>query len=508
MFWVSYEPWGWVPYHYGSWDFAAGYGWVWYPGRYFRPAHVYWYWGSSYAGWIPSGYYNRHYGSYYGSRFGPYGGVYGYVGGSFGPYRHWVFSPLGRLGHRQQQRYVFNGRELSNRERTLGRGILTTDTRHLRPELWRRPTEALHTLRQAGGARAGRDLPDARPFVERVAKLPPTLERRALRDTDRATTPGRAVRADAADIESRSPRALPRQSGAQLERGGVRGADERAAREVPRVGADQTGDRLRQPETRSGRTGAVEPGGRAATPERTRTAPTIERPERVRPEARAGDEPSERAVRRPTAQDSRGDAAARRPTAAQRPTARPQERPTTARPQERTTIDRRDAARPTVQRPERQPTSRPQARPTSPTSRPQARPTPRPTSRPQARPTSPTSRPQARPTPRPTARPQARPTSPTSRPQARPAPRPSSSSRPQARPTSRPAPRPQARPAPRPSSPRPQARSAPRPSSPRPQARPASRPAPRPQARPSSGGGSRPATRPSSRSRPRPRPNG
>ena len=61
MFWVSHEPWGWVPYHYGYWDLHPSWGWVWFPGHRFAGAHVYWYWGPSYAGWIPSGYYWRHY---------------------------------------------------------------------------------------------------------------------------------------------------------------------------------------------------------------------------------------------------------------------------------------------------------------------------------------------------------------------------------------------------------------------------------------------------------------
>ncbi len=55
MFWVSYDPWGWVPHHYGAWDFVAGHGWVWFPGYRSAPAHVYWYWGPRYAAWIPHG---------------------------------------------------------------------------------------------------------------------------------------------------------------------------------------------------------------------------------------------------------------------------------------------------------------------------------------------------------------------------------------------------------------------------------------------------------------------
>src|SRR5258708_13267369 len=30
--WVSAYPWGWTPYHYGTWVFLPGYGWGWQPG--------------------------------------------------------------------------------------------------------------------------------------------------------------------------------------------------------------------------------------------------------------------------------------------------------------------------------------------------------------------------------------------------------------------------------------------------------------------------------------------
>jgi hypothetical protein len=52
-FWVSYEPWGWAPYHYGRWNWVAGYGWCWAPGRVFAGAWVAWSWGSAYLGWAP-----------------------------------------------------------------------------------------------------------------------------------------------------------------------------------------------------------------------------------------------------------------------------------------------------------------------------------------------------------------------------------------------------------------------------------------------------------------------
>ncbi len=58
-FWVSDEPWGWAPYHYGRWSWVGGYGWCWIPGRVFAGAWVAWSWGSVYLGWCPLDYWNR-----------------------------------------------------------------------------------------------------------------------------------------------------------------------------------------------------------------------------------------------------------------------------------------------------------------------------------------------------------------------------------------------------------------------------------------------------------------
>ncbi len=45
--WVSYEPWGWVPFHYGRWGFVTSLGWCWVP-----PAPGAVYWAPGYVGWI------------------------------------------------------------------------------------------------------------------------------------------------------------------------------------------------------------------------------------------------------------------------------------------------------------------------------------------------------------------------------------------------------------------------------------------------------------------------
>ncbi|MEP7009279.1 MAG: DUF6600 domain-containing protein [Acidobacteriota bacterium] len=161
--WISSEPWGWVPYHYGTWDYFSGVGWGWVPGRVFAPAWVYWYWGPSYVGWCPVGYYTRYYG---GSGFRD--GLYGWAHGSGSFFAEWNFVPFANFGDRDLGRRVRRGRDLGF---ALERGIVTTDTRPLGRERWSDPTRAIEILR-----RGRRDLPDVSVFVARRPDLPPAIK--------------------------------------------------------------------------------------------------------------------------------------------------------------------------------------------------------------------------------------------------------------------------------------------------------------------------------------------
>jgi hypothetical protein len=53
--WVSTEPWGWVPYHFGQWTYASSNGWMWVPGNYtqWSPATVHWVQAGNKVGWTP-----------------------------------------------------------------------------------------------------------------------------------------------------------------------------------------------------------------------------------------------------------------------------------------------------------------------------------------------------------------------------------------------------------------------------------------------------------------------
>lgn len=52
-YWASNEPWGWATYHYGRWDWRAGFGWFWVPQTQWAPAWVCWRGGGEYVGWAP-----------------------------------------------------------------------------------------------------------------------------------------------------------------------------------------------------------------------------------------------------------------------------------------------------------------------------------------------------------------------------------------------------------------------------------------------------------------------
>jgi hypothetical protein len=52
-FWVSEDPWGSLPYHYGRWAMDTDYGWVWVPGDVWAPAWVAWRYGPGWVGWAP-----------------------------------------------------------------------------------------------------------------------------------------------------------------------------------------------------------------------------------------------------------------------------------------------------------------------------------------------------------------------------------------------------------------------------------------------------------------------
>ena len=186
--WVSTEPWGWVTHHYGVWDYALGMGWVWHPGQVYSPGAVYWYWGPSYVGWIPAGYYSRfyrypfphsyrypgpRYGHGYGhSRpgFGVHGGIHGWAGGHVSLWADWTFSSYQHLGYRNSHAHLRTGAQLTRQgvfKAGVPRGVITTNTRQVTPELWHRPDQVRGVLERSHGT----PMPDLSSWVARRPEL-------------------------------------------------------------------------------------------------------------------------------------------------------------------------------------------------------------------------------------------------------------------------------------------------------------------------------------------------
>jgi FecR protein len=267
MTWVSSEPWGWVPYHYGSWDYVPDYGWVWQPGYVWSPAWVYWYWGPSYVGWCPTGYYTRYYGPEFGSDVGFRWGVYGWAGGSWDLFDRWSFVSTSyfdygagyRQGyrdgywdaHRDVQRFAIpidrHGRQ------AIERGIITTDTKPLKPSVFRDRGEVLQVLR---GRHQG-ELQDVTPFVARTPKpkLPPAVITSVVADKPQVLD-GTPLRPGTLGKPDRRPRG-ERSSvfGGDPGKPGVTGAA--PAERNPAVGRPAPGDR----QVRPGRPGPQADGG-------------------------------------------------------------------------------------------------------------------------------------------------------------------------------------------------------------------------------------------------------
>ncbi len=313
-----------MPYHYGSWDYVPVHGWVWQPGRVFAPAWVYWYWGPNHVGWCPTGYYTRYYGNRYGHGFRR--GVYGWAGGDWGGYNHWTFVPKGNFGHRGDlRRYAVPTDRLRSLGPEVPRGIITTDTRGLRPNDSYDPREAVRVLTRARGARPDErrdeeaELPDVTTFIERRRDLSPGVASRVAVDRVDPQLEGTPLRPDT----------LGPNSGGRRPAGNTRPDSDMIARPVgPRANPGTTPDASAGGETDASAGGETD--ARRAARSRPDTPPAATRPapgapggaprpdaDRVRPDA---------APRSPKARNDDGDAnrATRtvRPGGAPRPEAR------------------------------------------------------------------------------------------------------------------------------------------------------------------------------------------
>ncbi len=496
--WVSNDPWGYVTHHYGDWDYDNGYGWVWYPGRRYAPARVHWYWGPSYVGWCPSGYYTNYYRRHR-SGFSLNVGIYGWAGGNWGHFSRWNFTAHGNFGHRRQRGHVYTGQHLGRRGHRLEVGVVTTHPgRHARRG--RQGHDIYASLRdEAGRYRQvrGADLPDVTEFVGRQ-QLRDQVATRVFRPADAnkplAVTNGprgngtRTATGTGTTVITRDGRngdrritSADKPGRTATATGQVRSGERARASQVDKPAVTTTSEDRRRA------SGTVDRERRTYAPITSRQAPdrpstatrrpsdaTVDKPGRIDGGSRgtSSSRSSARADAERRRELERQGESRQRPTATARSTPSARTTPSRTRPttvprseRPRSTDVRRDevrresqsrTSRPATVTPRTRPapttrstTPRPTARPaptTRPTTRqqsPRTRPTtrPAPTTRPTTRQQSPRTRPTARPAP--TTRPTTRQQSPRTRPTARPAPttRPTTRQQsPRTRPTARPAP--------------------------------------------------------------------
>jgi Family of unknown function (DUF6600) len=80
-YWDSYEPFGYIVFHYGRWYYDDYYGWMWIPGNDWAPAWVEWRYDDDYIGWAPLSPY---------ASFSINVGIY-FTNNYYVPYHYWNF---------------------------------------------------------------------------------------------------------------------------------------------------------------------------------------------------------------------------------------------------------------------------------------------------------------------------------------------------------------------------------------------------------------------------------
>ena len=88
MYWVPTEPWGWIPYHLGIWQWDAKKGWYWIPGSAFAPAWVDWAFFGGYCAWRPWSMWDWGFWNYDMMGWNGWGAWGGYTGWSYWNWRY------------------------------------------------------------------------------------------------------------------------------------------------------------------------------------------------------------------------------------------------------------------------------------------------------------------------------------------------------------------------------------------------------------------------------------
>ncbi len=126
-YWDSYEPFGYIVYHYGRWHYDNYYGWIWVPDYQWAPAWVEWRYDDDYIGWAPLPAY---------AVFNTHSGIHFSLNFSF-PFHHWHFLKYKHFGHQHAYNYyvgpqykerIFGRTKTRNdygyeKERVINRGV-------------------------------------------------------------------------------------------------------------------------------------------------------------------------------------------------------------------------------------------------------------------------------------------------------------------------------------------------------------------------------------------------
>lgn len=189
--WVSYEPWGWMPYHYGRWAYDPFYGWFWVPGVGYAPAWVYWWYGSGYIGWAPSGWWDLHR-PYYDWAYRPYSraglgfgfGFYGRVRVNDMDLRPWTFLDANTIVSNRVDRAAITADAIRGRLTRDNDGFATIGTGAARftREEFRDPAAAINRRMHPGFRDSGGAPADMTPFFRRDNNLPDTIRDRVVRN--------------------------------------------------------------------------------------------------------------------------------------------------------------------------------------------------------------------------------------------------------------------------------------------------------------------------------------
>lgn len=198
LVWVSDEPWGWVPYHYGRWSYMPLHGWVWLPGGGYSHAWVYWAYGPSYIGWVPSGwydcyppYYNWAYDRHRFSSFRVGFGFHGRVRLWDTDLAPWTFVTPDGLVSRRIDRAALTTDAIRGRL-TRGEGSLVTGGIRLTRDEIKDPASAISRIARRGiGSGTGNEgsgpTADLTPFFRRDPELSTSVRDRLTRGDQ---TPG------------------------------------------------------------------------------------------------------------------------------------------------------------------------------------------------------------------------------------------------------------------------------------------------------------------------------